>query len=104
MSNVFINKSYAPDTKGVHGSACEYTFTVPVDSEGTTLSWAMDDDYDTARAAVAEVVKQPETHLAEKTAHLNYLFTEVVPQFNCSDRDIVKVYYFLWSNYLSYYT
>ena len=35
---------------------------------------------------------------------MNSLLNEVVPYFRCSDDEIVKIYYFLWSLHLMYYT
>ena len=35
---------------------------------------------------------------------MNNLLNNVVPFFRCSDTDIVKIYYFLWSINLMYYT
>ena len=35
---------------------------------------------------------------------MNNLLNDVVPFFRCSDTDIVKIYYFLWSINLMYYT
>ena len=34
---------------------------------------------------------------------MNSLLNTLVPYFRCSDEDIVKVYYFLWSIHLMYY-
>eukprot|EP00966_Prymnesium_polylepis_P071268 1655526-Prymnesium_polylepis.1 len=64
----------------------------------------MDDDHSKAVAAVQEVLADPATHLAAKTSKMNGLLNDVVPYFRCSDEDIVKVYYFLWSVYLMYFT
>ena len=42
--------------------------------------------------------------LAAKTTKMNDLLNDVAPYFRCSDDSIVKVYYFLWSLYLMYFT
>ena len=34
---------------------------------------------------------------------MNDMLNNLVPYFRCSDEDIVKVYYFLWSLQLMYY-
>jgi hypothetical protein len=88
----------------VSAGVCGYTFHVPVDSTGTTVSWAMDDQHSKAVAAVQEALSDPAKHLAAKTAKTNRILNTVVPYFRCSDEDIVKVYYFLWSIFLMYYT
>jgi len=83
---------------------CGYSFYVPVDQKSTTLSWTMNDEHSLAVAAVQEVIGTTQQQLAEKTAHVDDLLSNVVPFFNCSDPDVVKLYYFLWSIYLGYYT
>lgn len=35
---------------------CKYKFTFDVDQDGTTLSWAMNDDYDIAMNSIKEVL------------------------------------------------
>ena len=54
--------------------------------------------------AVEEVLEDPVRFMAEKTHKMNDLLNNVVPYFRCSDEDIVKIYYFLWSINLMYYT
>ena len=86
------------------GKVCGYSFNVPLDTRGTTISWTMHDDHATALLAVKKVLADPHRYLQEKTAKMNGLLNDVVPYFRCSDEDVVKVYYFLWSIYLMYYT
>ena len=43
-------------------------------------------------------------HLLDKTNLMNDKLNTLVPYFRCSDDDIVKVYYYLWSIFLMYYT
>lgn len=86
------------------GTVCGYTFYVPVDSKGTTISWTMDDDYSKALAAVRQTQGDPAGQLAAKTAKMNGLLNNVVPYFRCSDDAVVKIYYYLWSLYLMYFT
>ena len=88
----------------VRPGVCGYTFTLPLDTEGTTLSWTMSDDQSSAVDAVQEVLADPSGHMEEKTSKMNNLLNNVVPYFRCSDDDIVKIYYYLWSLHLMYYT
>ena len=53
--------------------------------------------------AVQEVLAEPSKFQAEKTERMNSELNSLVPYFRCSDQDIVKVYYFLWSLHLMYY-
>ena len=84
--------------------ACAYTFTLPLDSQSTTLSWAMHDEFSVALEKVQDVLGAPPAHMQAKTDYMNGLFNDIVPYFRCSDPDIVKVYYFLWAVNLMYYT
>ena len=54
--------------------------------------------------AVQEVLENPAHHLMDKTSKMNDLLNNIVPYFRCSDEDIVKIYYYLWSIHLMYYT
>jgi len=85
------------------GGICEYNFSVTLDSNSTTISYAMDDDYSTALSRVQNVVANSSAVMAKKTDKMNYQLNHMIPYFNCSDRDIVKVYYYLWSVYLMLY-
>jgi len=80
-----------------------YSFLLDVDSNGTTLSWTMHDDYDTALQAVQGIISQPLMHMAEKTESINELLNYNIPFFRCDDNDIVQIYYYLWSLYLIYF-
>ena len=90
--------------RNVSSGVCGYNFTVPLDSDGVTVSWATSDNQSVALSAARQVMKKADQHLADKTATMNRLLNEVVPYFRCSDNDIVKIYYFLWSLYLMYFT
>ena len=90
-----------PATVGGVGTVCGYSFRIPVDSAGTTLSWAMHDDAGVALSAVKVVLADPAGMLAAKTAKMNDLLNNVAPYFRCSDPTIVKVYYYLWSLYVA---
>ena len=100
-------QDYLPDPRkrgNLTGSWCNYTFRVAVDSAGTTVSWAMRDDYETALTNVKALLANPAAALEAKTHEMNRQLNEVVPYFNCSDQGVVKVYYYLWSIYLMYIT
>jgi len=98
-----IDPKLDPSAGSVAG-VCSYSFFVPVDDAGTTISWTMDDDHGKALGAVQAVLADPAGHLAARTARENGLLNGVVPYFRCSDADVVKLYYFLWSIYLGYFT
>ncbi len=80
-----------------------YSFTVPCDSNGLSLVWAMDDVYTQAVANVETLLADPASEMAAKTLHMNDLLNEQIPYFRCSDQDIVDVYYFLWAINLMYF-
>jgi len=82
---------------------CRYTLRLPVDSEGTTLSWTMNDDYAVALGAVQDVLSDPVQHKEAKTEEMNHLLNYNVPYFRAEDEDVVKVYYYLWSIFLMLY-
>merc|ERR1719401_513503 len=84
----------------VDAGECRYTFRLPVDSSGTTLSWTMNDDYDTALDAIKDVLSSPSSYMVAKTEEINHLLNYNVPYFRCADEDIVRVYYYLWAIYL----
>ena len=52
---------------------------------------------------IRKVLANPSTFGEEKTTKMNDMLNNLVPYFRCSDEDIVKVYYFLWSLQLMYY-
>lgn len=81
-----------------------YSFEVPVDDNGMTLSWSMHDSYDTALVAIQEVLADPAAAMTAKTDTMNSQLNYQIPYFRCSDDDIVQVYYFLNAINLMYYT
>ena len=87
------------DERGVQ----HYTFSVPSDREGTTVSWAMHDDRESAMSAAREIISNDATWLTAKTAEMNRLLNDEIPWFRCPDEKIVDIYYYLWSLYLMYY-
>ena len=56
-----------------------------------------------AISEVRKVLDNPSSFGEEKTAKMNDMLNNLIPYFRCSDDDIVKVYYFLWSLQLMYY-
>tara|TARA_Y100001934_G_scaffold58288_1_gene72334 strand:+ start:1649 stop:3844 length:2196 start_codon:yes stop_codon:yes gene_type:complete len=87
------------DDKGVQ----QYNFTVPCDSEGTTVSWAMHDERKVAIKSARDIILHNHTWLAEKTSEMNRQLNEEIPWFRCPDEKFVDIYYYLWSIYLMYY-
>ena len=81
----------------------KYSFTVPCDANGVSLTWAMHDDSATAIAETQALLADPHGELQAKTDHMNDLLNNQIPYFRCSDQDIVHVYYFLWAIHLMYY-
>ena len=80
-----------------------YTFSVPCDQNGLVVSWAMDDDRDSALAAAREVIRSHRSALAAKTSEMNRLLNEEIPWFRCPDPRFVDIYYYLWALYLMYF-
>ncbi|MDF1739831.1 MAG: hypothetical protein P1U86_11785 [Verrucomicrobiales bacterium] len=80
-----------------------YTFSVPCDSEGTTVSWAMHDEREKAIAGAREIISNDTTWLAARGTEMNRLLNDEIPWFRCPDEKFVDIYYYLWSLYLMYY-
>ncbi len=87
------------DERGVQ----QYSFSVLCDSDGTTVSWAMDDTSTDAVRSAREIIETDQSSLAEKTAKMNRELNGEVPWFRCPDPKFVEIYYYLWSLYLMYY-
>lgn len=79
-----------------------YSFSVPCDSEGTAVVWAMHDDSETAIAAAQAALTDPQVLLKAKTAEMNRQLNDEIPYFRCPDKKFVDIYYYLWSLYLMY--
>ena len=88
----------------VSEGVCGYTFTLELNSTPTTLAWTMRDSLQEATGVVLDMLADPVGYQDKKTQKLNDQLNNIVPYFRCSDRDIVKVYYYLWSLHLLYYT
>jgi hypothetical protein len=43
----------------IEPGVCKYNFTFDVDGNGTTLSWAMNDEYEIALNSIKEVLSDP---------------------------------------------
>lgn len=91
--------SIRKDERGVK----HYTFSIPCDQQGTTVSWAMHDDPTTAMRSAREIIQQQQSMLTAKTAEVNRQLNEEVPYFRCPDQKYVDIYYYLWALYLMYY-
>ena len=89
-------------SRGKKGES-EYLFEIPCDSKGVTISWAMNDDSGKALREARKIIVQDQQMLASKTAEMNRLLNEEIPQFRCSDPKFEEIYYYLWSLYLMYY-
>ena len=57
-----------------------------------------------ASELVQRILSDPVKYQNEKKDEMNDKLNTLVPFFRCSDHDIVRVYYYLWSLYLMYYT
>jgi len=79
-----------------------YTFTVPCNSGGTVVSWAMHDNPDIAISSAREIFTKHKKMLNAKTAEMNRLLNEEIPYFRCPDQKFVDIYYYLWAIYLMY--
>ena len=96
-----FSETFTSET-GEHGEQ-KYRFEIPCDSNGVTVSWAMDDERETALNKTREIVLQAKQTLADKTNEMNLLLSTGIPQFRCSDPQFEEIYYFLWSIFLMYY-
>ncbi len=66
----------------------KYRFTLPCDSNGLSLVWAMNDDRAIAIAQAQSVLADSNAALEEKTDHMNDLLNNQIPYFRCSDDEI----------------
>ena len=82
---------------------CSYSFETVCDEQGTTIVWAMDDEYSAALDDVREVLYDVPGAMAAKTKAMNDLLNYQIPYFRCSDQEVVDVYYYLWAIHLMYY-
>lgn len=87
------------DDQGVQ----HYSFTIPCDRKGTTVSWAMHDNPETAIQSARQIIQNDKTWLSEKTTEMNRQLNDEIPWFRCPDQKFVDIYYYLWSLYLMYY-
>ena len=82
-----------------------YTFRVRcAPGERVALAYAMGDAYAPTLARVRKLLADPRAALEAKTRHMNGLLNQQIPTFRCSDKDVVKTYYYLWSLYFLYFT
>ena len=81
----------------------KYSFEIPCDSQGTTVSWSMHDDQNIAKNTSRETSLLAPALLKEKTVEMNNILTQEIPQFRCSDSKFEDIYYYLWSLHMMYY-
>ena len=81
----------------------KYSFEIPCDSQGATLSWSMHDDENTAKNTGRETSLLAPALLKEKTVEMNNILGQEIPQFRCSDSKFEDIYYYLWSLHMMYY-
>ena len=91
------------DTKQDQNGVQHYTFSVPCDSKGTIVSWAMHDDPKVAIRSAREIIQNHKLWLSATTAEMNRQLNSEIPWFRCPDEKFVDIYYYLWSLYLMYY-
>ncbi|MFP6894583.1 MAG: hypothetical protein VCA18_12575 [Opitutales bacterium] len=89
-------------SKGEQGKL-RYSFEVPCDARGVTVSWAMNDIREIALRDAREIIDDDQDMLMAKTAETNRQLNEDIPRFRCSDPKFEEIYYYLWSLYLMYY-
>lgn len=99
-SRAFVNP---PTTRKDERGVQHYSFSVPCDSKGTTVSWAMHDKAESALQAARDILKHDRAWLKAKTASVNRQLNEEIPWFRCPEPKIVDIYYYLWALYLMYY-
>jgi hypothetical protein len=89
------------DDKGV----CYYRFTLDCDRRNpAVLTYALGDDYTETVSRSKKVLAGADKALDAKTTFMNDLLNEQIPYFRCSDENVVKTYYYLWSLYFMYFT
>jgi hypothetical protein len=81
----------------------KYSYEIPCDSQGTTVSWSMHDDQNIAKNTGRETSLLAPALLEEKTAEMNNILAQEIPQFRCSDSKFEDIYYYLWSLHMMYY-
>ena len=81
----------------------KYSFKIPCDTQGATVSWSMHDDQNIAKNTGRETCLLAPALLKKKTVEMNNILTQEIPQFRCSDSKFEDIYYFLWSLHMMYY-
>ena len=93
------------DTGQPQIGVCQYSFQLPLNSTGVSIAYAIEENAQYAQTLqrATSVVSNAVAYRTAKTYKMNHLLNNLVPYFRCSDRDIVKVYYYLWSVNLMLY-
>ena len=81
----------------------QYQFDVLCDPNGVALTWAMDDDQQSAQNKALTLLDETDQAKHAKTLEINRQLNEEIPYFRCSDKKFEDIYYYLWSLYLMYY-
>lgn len=81
----------------------KYSFEIPCDAEGATVSWSMHDEQNIAKNTSRETSLLAPELLTEKTEEMNNILSQEIPQFRCSDSKFEDIYYYLWSLHMMYY-
>ncbi len=105
MSTVLSTSSPIENFKSStdENSQCSYSFETMCDEQGTTIVWAMADEYSTALEDAREVLYDVHGAMSDKTKAMNDLLNYQIPYFRCSDQDMVDIYYYLWAIHMMYY-
>ncbi|MBI9017077.1 MAG: chitobiase/beta-hexosaminidase C-terminal domain-containing protein [Phycisphaerae bacterium] len=83
----------------------KYSFTLDCEPDKPlVLAFAMGDEQGEVSNRVTTLLASPEKHLEDKTAWFNSLLNDQIPYFRCSDDNVIKTYYYLWSLYFMYFT
>ncbi len=87
------------DNRGVY----QYSFEIPCNSDGVTVSWSMHDDQKKAKNKAREAILHAPKKRSDKTAEMNNILSQQIPQFRCDIQKFEDIYYYLWSLYMMYY-
>ncbi len=81
----------------------KYSFEIQCDEQGSTVTWSMHDDENIAKNKSRETSLHSKAMRTDKTAEMNNILSQEIPQFRCSDPKFENIYYYLWSLHMMYY-
>ena len=86
----------ALDENKVH----EYKFSIPCDTKGITVSWAMNDNRNEAISMARDAIINDQKCLAEKTNQMNKLLNEEIPGLDAQTKgsSIFTIIYGLYTS------